>query len=593
MDISTALGVSMGIDMPLIEEEDEVLANNIYGDHSLQNELCDVSEQNIEENEINNCENNQNVEGLNHNNPLEQKLICYENINDLSDEYIEDSQDFDMNDLIIINNNRQERIHESNDFDNEKNIDNSVIPEIDQSSSQNILNEKKNESNEEFNVQYQEYDEDERIVVYKIIDDDINVLEDKKENIYSSSEINIEQPNKSCKRKIEAVDDVDSSTRPKKQKQTSQQKSKKKASKRLEVTSDDKELVIVKQKNKEQMKFAEITKIIRKKFNLDNIVEKKKKALDLISEINIDFLLDKLVHSIRPSILESFENELYNNETLNKYLEEYCRHSVFMPFEVLHSNYTNIKKKVFESKISTRFTKLNWFNIEKLQQECYNILFGSKFLINNFLFKKYDASTFVYFIHRKLHTFRPIYSFAPEMVCIELLISPCIELETLIKIYFYLQIIDKLQTERFKVLIIIDEILNLLNKSENLRNVLENDFEPTKDVYSDIMLTTYNFLSPNARKKLFTEIKKYDGSEEILKLTLTKDLNKIIHKALILLIIKAFCFAEGDISELEDFIKEYSLKYYDLKPCKSLEMTIWLYNLIIKYDKNSISNKLD
>ncbi|KAF9762061.1 hypothetical protein NGRA_2239 [Nosema granulosis] len=360
---------------------------------------------------------------------------------------------------------------------------------------------------------------------------------------------------------------------------------------------------VIRQKGKKNNSFREILKIIRKVFK-----NKRTKGIDSGPlDFDIDFMIQKIFHYCSNHDLFSFEEEISkNNIQLDMFIDEYVKQDIFIPLEVYALKFSenikrdsylpfnkvknmikivNIKESEFLKTLKCKtFTPIKNFSYINNNGDSYVVLFGSRFILNNFTFcNKFKKSTFCYFIARQLLLLRSLYSDIPELICIDMLISPEIEIENLIKIYLYLNIICVIKNPMYKILAIIDEILKLLDMNDRLRDKIIDNIEP--EIYTDLLFIGYGFLSKQARKFIILEFNKRRGTENISQELLKKNYCNITHKILVALTIKLFSFTDGIIGDLKDILVEYSQKCNNLNIDKIIRVCRRLYWILIEKNK--------
>ncbi|KAF9763496.1 hypothetical protein NGRA_1236 [Nosema granulosis] len=330
--------------------------------------------------------------------------------------------------------------------------------------------------------------------------------------------------------------------------------------------------------------YEKILKIIRELLSNKSTETNEGSALD----IDLDSMIRKILYYCSKNDISSFKEQIFKNNTeLDKFIEEYVKLDMFVPFEVLNIKISDRKKleeysplnklknlnklinieemKIFKTQKFNISTPINSLNNTKINENSYIVLFGSSFNLHSFIFwDRYKKSTFCFFIAEKLLLLRSLYSDVPELICIDMLISSKLNKETLIKIYLYLNIIEIVKNNKDKVLAIVDEILKLLNMKYRLREQIEDNIEP--EIYTDLMFIAFNFIPNRARKDIIKEINKIQGTEIISREILFSNYYDIAHKLFIALATRLMCFSRVKVLDFKNILNEY------LSVCNNLDI---------------------
>ncbi|KAF9761508.1 hypothetical protein NGRA_2605 [Nosema granulosis] len=351
-----------------------------------------------------------------------------------------------------------------------------------------------------------------------------------------------------------------------------------------------------------QKRSKNVANVLRNQFNLDKLK---------VEQNQLDFNLDILYNAKDGNVeIDAYSfNEEINNGELTAFIQNYNNNDSFLYLDVLYLKSTD---EIFSSQGLPSFTKiyhlyhladlknttlfettrcqdstdLYGFNTSILETDSYIVLFGTKAGVYSFMFQdKYSESTFRFFIRKTILSLRSQYFEIPELINLDILVNEEQDLQTLIRIYFYLRMIEN-ATARWKKLIIVDQILQLLNKRDILRRIIKNDFVSNPNLYVDLIRVGYYFLTKSERDYLHLQFIKNADPKLVSKSILWNSSLKINHKILIVLIVKLAPLLnenEGEFRRLLEDFKNYNNK---CSPEKIIKLSTIIYNFLTYREEN-------
>ncbi|KAF9763245.1 hypothetical protein NGRA_1404 [Nosema granulosis] len=338
-------------------------------------------------------------------------------------------------------------------------------------------------------------------------------------------------------------------------------------------------------RSKQRFNTTEVSKIITKLLNLKN------------SNSNASSFFNKIIQCCDAVDYRKFLSKVDRDDELTSFIENY---KSFMRLEVLHlrpqpnllteghCSFTKLhhlynitymgNSNLFRT--CCDYTPLHDFNVSKLDRDSYGVFYGDNSRIYSFIFDEcVEKSTLLLFIQSQLMSLRFRYEDIPELICLEMMIPNLVEMRTLIKIYFYLKLIEKAKT-RIVVFNIVKEIMNLLGRYNIPRSLVEAGHLPIIDLNMKLLCVGFNLLPADERQILSYEIQTNPANIKNIIENNFFEINQIVLKALIT---KLVYFLEGDVGEIKVLLEK---DYNNLDTRRMWDVSVILYSFITGREKD-------